>query len=257
MRTRVLIRSAAMLFALVTAAAGVAGWLALEMVAATVEVAPQIDEAAEPSEELLDIVDSTVTNVRDSLTVVADASGQLGESTDSVADIVESVADLTTGRIPATLSTLEASLPGLIDTAQVIDETLRTLSFVGVQYDPEVPFDEALAEVHSQLEGLPELITEDGEELRSLVPRIRQAGEDSRRLVENIEAIDADLAEAQEVIAEYDDTVAELRGLRTVATDVSTLVPIARVALVVLVVSGLATAVVGWVIAARVPEPAR
>lgn len=255
MSTRALIRSAAMLFAVVTAAAGVAGWLALEMVAATVEIAPGLDDATEPSERLLDVIDSTLSDVRESLSVVSGVSVELGESTESVAQVVDDVADLTTGRIPDTLRALETSLPGLIDTARVIDDALRTLSLVGVQYDPAVPFDEALADVQRQLEGLPDSITADGERLRDLAPRIRTAGENSRRLVSSIEEIDADLAAAQEVVGDYQGTVEDLRGLRTVAGDVEVLIPVARVALVALFVSGIGSTVIVWMIAGRVPEP--
>jgi hypothetical protein len=250
---RGLIRVASLLFALVTASAAVGGWIALDVLAATATVVPRLDSALEPSGELLATMESTVTDVRAGLGIVSELTEDVGESTVAVADIVDDVAALTSDRLPASLEALEATMPSLIETAEVIDQSMRTLSILGVAYDPEVPFDEALREVRTQLDGLPEAIASDGEQLSALSPRIRRAGDDTALLAQRIEAIDADLAEAEGVIADYRASVDELDGIRPVADDIDTLVPVARVALVVMAVAGIALAVAGLATAGRVP----
>lgn len=246
-----LIRAGSILLALATLSAVTAGWVALNVLDAALTITPTLSTAASPSEDLLASVDDTLTELRTTLEVVASITDSVAASTSDVVVVVEEVADLSTGQIPAALSSLEASLPALIDTADVIDSTMRTLSIFGVQYEPAMPLDDAFREVQTQLEGLPETIAEQGVRLEALVSEIEQTGIETGTLSSRVLAIEENLMDAQSTIADYRVAIGGLTGLAGTESRISTAIPIARVSLVVLALSGLALAGIGWAIGGR------
>ncbi|HEX2155084.1 MAG TPA: hypothetical protein VHL52_14055 [Acidimicrobiia bacterium] len=249
--TSALVRSGALALAIAAIASAVAGWIGLGVIDATLTLAPEAASAAGPSENLTEVVDDTLSEVRTALVTLGSITDQVAASTDEAANVVEEVADLSTGQIPATLASLEEALPALIDTAAVIDETMRTLSFLGVDYEPQVPLDEAFQEVQSELDGLPEQINEEGERLAALVAEIRTTGTDTGLLADQITTIEASLAEAQAQIGTYGDAIDGLDRFSEVSRQLIGAIPIARIALIVLAVCGLLVGAMGWNLANR------
>lgn len=249
--TSTLVRSGGLVLAIAAIAAAVAGWIGLGVIDATLTLAPEVSNAAGPSEDLTETVDATLAEVRDALVNLGSITDRVATSTDEAANVIEEVADLSTGQIPATLTSLEEALPALIDTAAVIDQTMRTLSFLGVDYEPQVPLDEAFADVQAELDGLPEEITEQGERLEALVAEIRTTGTDTGQLSDQIATIEDNLAEAQTQIGSYGDAIDGLDRFSEVSEQLIASIPIARIALVVLAVCGLLIGVMGWNLANR------
>ena len=141
--------------------------------------------------------------------------------------------------------------PALIDTANVIDNTMSALSFIGVDYDPDEPLDEALREVEAQLEGLPETISDQGARIGALVDDIRLTGTETGLISGRLDAIDAGLADAATTIDDYRQAIDDLGLVGDVGTDIAAAIPAARVALLVLALSGVALAIIGWKVAGR------
>jgi hypothetical protein len=252
--TSTLVRLGSAILAVTALSASVAGWLALNVIDTTLTLVPGISQTAEPSDDLLDAVDQALVEVRATLEVVGGITDRVADSTDDAAAIMNEIAVLSTGQIPDALTALQDSMPALIDTANVIDNTMQTLSFLGVDYDPDKPLDDALREVETQLDGLPETIAEQGDRIQDLVEEIRLTGSDTALIGARLEAIGGNLADAEATIDDYRQAVDDLGLVADVGTEIAAAVPAARVALVLLALSGVAMGIIGWTIAGRFQE---
>lgn len=249
--TSTLIRVGAVILAVTALSASVAGWLALNVIDTTLTVIPGISRTTEPSGDLLDAIEVTLDEVRATLGDVSGITDQVADSTSEAAAVIDEIATLTTGQIPDSLTALQETMPALIDTANVIDNTMSALSFLGVDYDPDEPLDEALREVEAQLDGLPETISDQGARIGALVDDIRQTGTETGLISGRLETIDAGLGDAAATIDDYRQAIDDLGLVGDVGTDIAAAVPAARVALLVLALSGVALAIIGWKVAGR------
>lgn len=244
--TPALVRLGAVVVTVAALAGGLGGWVTLDVVEATAAVAPDLRQIGDPSSDLITSVDATLEEVQGSLTTLADVVGRVGTSSGDAAAVMAEVAALSTDRIPATLAALQEALPALVDTAAVIDETMRTLSVLGVDYRPQVPLDDALRDVETQLEGLPESIRGQGEKLEALADEIRTTGADAELLTGRIDAIAQNLDDARATLDDYQTALGDLDRLSDLGDRVTSLMPVARIALVVMALTGVALGTTGW-----------
>jgi len=84
---------------------------------------------------------------------VDDTASTIRETT----PLVETLADLMGEDVPTALESVKTSLDAAQESARIIDGMLSALSFLpGVNYDPPVPLNEALADVSDSIAELPE-----------------------------------------------------------------------------------------------------
>jgi hypothetical protein len=95
---------------------------------------------------------------------------------------MDQASELLVGDIADSLQATVDTLPGLIDTASVIDTTMRALSFFGVDYDPDEPLDEALIDLQLSLTPIPGQIRGQAEVLGTLQTDIGRIGGDAGSL---------------------------------------------------------------------------
>lgn len=249
--TATLVRIGAVVLAVATVFAAIGGWVGLDIIEASLSLAPELQETEEPSGNVIESVDGTLQEVRGGLQTLESVTERVAASTEEVADVVDEVATLSTGRIPDALESLEGALPALIDTASVIDDTMRTLSVLGVEYQPQVPLDEAFRDVQEELDGLPESISRQGENLQSLGEEMRATGAETDSLSGQIDTIEQSLAETQVTLADYGSAVDSLGRLAQLSDQIEATLPVGRVALAVLALSGLALGAIGWRLGGR------
>lgn len=125
---------------------GVAGWVLAD------RTSDRLSDTVEPLGDLVDNVSETVeaTQVIVATTIEAiegieSATRSAGRTLGSVSDLIVSTSDVIGEDLASGLEDAVGTLPALVDTGRIIDRTMRTLSLVGVDYDPEVPLDESLA----------------------------------------------------------------------------------------------------------------
>lgn len=249
--TATLVRIGAIVLAIATIVAAIGGWVGLDIIEASLTIAPELQEAGEPSRGMVEALDETLDQVRGGLQTLESITDRVAASTGEASDVLDEVAALSTGRIPDTLTSLEEALPALIDTAAVIDSTMRTLSVLGVDYQPQVPLDEAFRDVQSQLEGLPESLSTQGQNLQALVEDLRTTGEETELLAGQIDTIERNLAETQLTLADYGSAIDSLGELTEVSDRIETALPVGRVALAILAVAGLILGAIGWNLGSR------
>lgn len=175
---------------------------ALEAVDSTVEV---VDEGLVVFDETLSGVDSVLVQTEKTLA--------------DVATVVLSTAELLNSEIPAQVDSIQAAMDGLIDTANVVDGILGALSFVGVDYDPAVPLDEALVDVNQQLGELGDSLASNADDLFSLTVSVNRLRDEVGATGDSLGAISEQIEESRTLISDYQATAGEAQQLIQEASD--------------------------------------
>lgn len=180
---------------------GIGGWL---VVAGMVSGASDTIRAASVVvDDVGAATDAAAVSVSSMRSVVEDLERTARSSSRTLAtvdELVTEIGDQASGDIADSLESTVAAMPGLIRTGTLIDRTLRALTFVGVDYDPDVPLDEALESLRDSLSPLPEEIRDQAGLLRAAGEDLREIGQDAGGLAASLLEIRIDLLEAERVV---------------------------------------------------------
>ena len=208
-----------------------------DLLVAVTETATAVDLSLAGLEGGLETVQGSVSDAAVTLTQVGRVTEELGE-----------VATVT---IPDSLDQLRDSMPQLIATAGVVDGAMRALRFVGVDYDPNQPLDDALRALDMELADLPVDLRGQADAVAEVSRGISDFGGDALGIAGDISAIQDQLESSRDVIAGYPELAEE--GRRIVAGARQEIVAQAGVARVTVLILGIAIAVgqtvpiaVGW-----------
>lgn len=226
--------------------------MGLDIAEAGLVIAPELAQVSDPSIEVVDAAQGAISELRVVIGEVAVLTEEVGASGEDLVTVLEGVSTLTREDVPQTLAAVETSLPALLDTASVIDNTMRTLSVLGVQYNPAVPFDESLREVQANLDGLPEQIAAQGDVIASTIPAVTDSSRRLAGLGDSFRSMDADLAAAEDALGGYDSALVGLDTFAEVAQNMGAAIPAARIALIIFAAAGVALAVGAWELGRRI-----
>jgi methyl-accepting chemotaxis protein len=136
----------------------------------------------------------------------------LGEGAATLADVGELAADLgevVSVDVPDSLDALRSTMPQVIATAGVIDGVMRTLRFVGVDYDPDAPLDDSLQELDSELAAIPEDLRARSQDFDAAARGIGEFAVSTARISGEIAQIRSSLEDSTAVVADYERTIAD------------------------------------------------
>jgi hypothetical protein len=166
-------------------------------------------EGLQAVDSTLEVVDESLVVVSDTLAGIDGVFGATASALEEVGTVVLSSGTLLQTEIPLQLDAIDAAMDGLIDTANVVDGILGALSFVGVDYNPEVPLDQALEDVNVQLGDLRESLSGYSANLFSLTGSLN-------RLEEEVTLVAGSMAGLQ---GQVDATRGLIAGYRVTAGD--------------------------------------
>ena len=205
-------------------------------------------------EETLGVLESVAVEVDDGIGAAAASIAAASEAVLTAAGELDDVADFLDGDLQASLEALLDTMPAAIQTARVIDSTLSALSFLGVAYDPEQPFDASLAAVQDALEPIPPQLTAQAETIRALVPVSEQFAEDAAATAAAFDALRVELESSQQLIDSYRATVEQAQSVvESTASSLATTTWLLRLIVVLMAVTGSAIAI-GLIILGRSRE---
>lgn len=167
----------------------IGGWIVLDGITdgahGTIESAADVVDEVSTATEAASTAVSSMTNVVED---IESAARSTGRTLSTVEELLREVSDDAAEEIAASIESAVDAMPGVIQTGRVIDNTLNALSFVGVDYDPEVPLDEALESLRDSLEPLPG-------EIRSQAVLLDEAASDLTEIAEDAGSLSASLLE--------------------------------------------------------------
>ena len=164
-------------------------------------------------EETLDLLEAVALEVDEGLAAASESIGGAAEGVDEAAGRLEEVADFLDGDLQTNIEAIHSSMPAAIQTASAIDATLRTLSLLGVDYDPDEPFDESLIAVEAALADLPSQLGAQADAIRALVPVSREFARDATTMSESFASLAVELSHSQELIDSYRATLVQAEGV--------------------------------------------
>jgi len=171
-------------------------------------------------ERSLAVTADAVTAADDTVALAAETIGVVSDSFDTLVPSAELAAsafddantvfgdtvEVVTVDVPDGLDAVVDALPAIERVAAIIDNTLGFLSFVGVDYNPEVPFDEAVSELEVAIGDLPQQLRDQAEPLASLQEDFASFGTAAADIAGDLAALQTQLDEAQDLLDTYADT---------------------------------------------------
>jgi len=166
----------------------------------------------------LQVADEALGALTSSLDTVAEATSQASDSATTVSEAISETATIVGGELPASIESIRAAMPGLIEASAVIDTTLSGLAFFGVPYDPGVPLDDAFRDLDQQLAPLPQSLRDNAATISELVPQAEGFRDQSLLLADQVAEINESVEEARSVIEDYRATTGQVEIVVSVAT---------------------------------------
>lgn len=204
-------------------AAVIAGILGIVVVTTLTRAA---DESLAVTVEAVETADETVALAANTLGIVSESFDTLVPSAELAAatfeDAATVIADTTvvvTVDVPDALDSVVDAMPAIETTAEIIDNALRVLSFVGVDYEPEVPFDEAVAELTAAIGDLPEQLRAQAEPLASLASDFEEFGVATVEIADDLADLQSQLEEAERLLDSYATAAGEATEVVTAIRD--------------------------------------
>jgi uncharacterized phage infection (PIP) family protein YhgE len=192
------------------------------------ETLVRTSETLDTFSETLALTKTTVGQVETSLVTVEETADNLGQTISQTRPLLEQISAVTSEDVPEGIEQFQAGIPDMAQAAGAIDTTLRTLNDfridtevlgfpiqydLGIDYDPERPFDETVNSIGSSLEDIPP-------RLRSLQIYINVADDNldeaSRNLFEisdNLAEINSSVGDFEPLLDEYAQSVTETNDL--------------------------------------------
>jgi len=148
----------------------------------------------------------TVGVVADSFDTLVPSAELAASAFEDANEVFGDTVEVVTVDVPDGLDAVVDALPAIESVAAIIDNTLGFLSFVGVDYNPEVPFDEAVAELEVAIADLPQQLRDQAEPLASLQEDFSSFGTSASDIAVDLAALQTSLDEAQRLFDTYAET---------------------------------------------------
>lgn len=205
--------------------------------------------------QTIEAVDEVASSTSASLDSTAASVSSASSTLDGAVTAIEDVAEFLDQELPVTLDSIQMSMPAAIQAANAVDGTLRALSFVGVDYDPEEPFGESLARVNTALSSLPDEIRTQSETLRLLIPSAEQLSADTDSLSTSLDNVKEALSGFTSLTETYEITISDAETTIVETTDsVDTSIWMIRALIVGAGVVGILVGLVLWSLAQRLDD---
>jgi hypothetical protein len=184
-----------------------------------------------------------VSRTTEAIDSIERATRSTARTLESVSQVIDETGTVIGGDLADALESAVDTLPGLADTGRVIDRTMRALSFVGVDYDPELPLDESLNDLEASLAPVPEQLRSQVELLQSVEDDIAGISSEAGALAALLLETRIDMMEAERILASAsDNAVAAVDTIRSIEADLDTYDMLSKVVVVAVTVALLAAA---------------
>ncbi len=177
---------ALILFSILGLVVSTAGLLAVPKVAGRLRIS--IEEgldltllALDATDESLVLAGTSIKQAIAALDSVRETTLGIGQTLDETDPLLNSVGDIVGQESPAIVESTQESLASSEASARVIDQVLYSLNTVaavtGIEYDPETPLAESIADVSDSLDSLPESFEAIEEDMAAAPSNLRFVGQ--------------------------------------------------------------------------------
>lgn len=163
----------------------------------------------------IEVSKTMVTSVRDGLTTVSATLRSVEQSLDASTGTLDGVQLFLAGSLPDSIDAVNQVLPTLVDVAGNIDDALRALSNVpfGPDYNPAVPFDEAVGNLSIALATLPADLRTLSRQFDDFEVAAAQVRSDLGDLASVVDGLSKQIDDVDGLLDEYSVTTAQAEVL--------------------------------------------
>jgi methyl-accepting chemotaxis protein len=237
------------------------------------QVAANFDQTLQLTSQSLDTVSETLVLAKSSIvdvnTVMETAESTADDLAQTVTDtrpLLSQISSVASEQVPDSLETIEEAFPSLEQVAGVIDRTLVTLNNfrideeilgfpiqydLGVDYAPEVPFDQSVRELGEGLDGLPESLRTLQVYINVTNGNLQTVSLDIRNLADDLNTVNGRINELSPILDDYimlitttNDNTRQLRA--QITSDVQSIKNGITLVMVWLAITQIAPLYLGW-----------
>jgi hypothetical protein len=169
-------------------------------------------------QDTLVLAKDALTDVNNGLATVEITAVNVSIAISDTQPLVDQVSLIASDDLPNSIEAIEETMPSLVQVAGAIDSTLVTLNNfridenilglriqydLGIDYQPEIPFDESVALIGDSLAGLPDRLRSLDQSLQTSSGNLMVISEDVLQLSRDLNTINARLAEVDPLLDEY------------------------------------------------------
>ena len=170
---------------------------------------------------------NTIGALGDTLTTAEVAALRVSQTLSDTQPLLDEANTIVTTTVPDSLDTVQATIPQMTEVAGVIDDTLTTLSTfqyeqsilgidinfgLGVEYEPEIPFDVSVEQVGDSLDGVPDQMRDLGVEIDVTAGNLQLVSDD-------LEQIAGDIGNVNDNITDLPIALDQINSSLTTTTD--------------------------------------
>lgn len=163
----------------------------------------------------LDIIDSSLTNVKKSMTSLENSTLMMAQSMEDTSKLIGSFSDLFKGDIKDTLENTKLSVVAAQSSALIIDNLLYGLSkipLLGIEYAPPKPLNTALKEIGETLTDMPDSMDDISGSLSDSNDNLLSLKNGIDEIATSFAEFQSDLTAAQTVINDYQTNMREIKS---------------------------------------------
>lgn len=158
-------------------------------------------QSLDTTEETLRLLKENVGQVNDGLDTVESVALNVSQAISETRPLLSEITLVVSHQVPDSLEAFQTAVPGMSQSAAVVDRTLMALSNLrverevlgfpiqfdlGIDYAPEVPFDESVKRIGESMEGVTP-------RLRGLEPHLEIANDNLEMISQDIATVSGDL----------------------------------------------------------------
>ena len=165
-----------------------------------------INETSATTQKALTVADQALQDAKQTITILSTSITSLANSMGSAQDALASVSQLVKTDLPDTIQKAQTALESAASTAKVVDNFLSgisRISFLNINYNPQVPLDKAITNIGDSLNTLPPTLDKLGGDLANVNGNLPGMVKAIDALGTTIDSITSTLDGAQTVMREY------------------------------------------------------
>lgn len=165
--------------------------------------------AVAAADDTVRLAAETVTIVSESFDTLVPAANLAAGSFEDAGAVIADSSQVVTVDVPDALDSVLDAMPAIESVAGIIDTTLGALAFFGADYEPDVPFDQAVAEVAEAIKPLPALLRAQADPLDRLATDFEEFGTASAAMARDLTAVQTQFDEASLLLTAYATTATD------------------------------------------------
>lgn len=186
--------------------------------------------------DTLELTKTTISQSNDALATVETTAGSAATTISDTRPLLEQIGTVASNDVPNSIEAFQGTVPNLAEVAGAIDQTLRALSAfkvdqdlgfttftfdLGIDYDPDVPFDESMTALGDSLNGLPENLRTLDTYIAVTSDNLATISQNVNQIADDLAIINGSIAEVIPLLDDYIDIVQQIKdGMANVQTAV-------------------------------------